>query len=127
MKKALGARLILVAASAAVLLAGAVLLSTRLHPLAYAGDYLATPLLADDFSLTGSEQKLYHLSDQLGCRAGEVQVAMITVDPQSDSPQVFQAYFRKIGGRILGLTGAPTAITETVSHYGISFHLIVGI
>ena len=105
-----------------MLLAGAILLSTRLHPHAHAGNYLAMPLLAYDFNFTGSDQKLYHLSDQLGSRAGEVQVAMITVDPQIDSPQVFQAYFRKIGGRILGLTGAPAAITETASHYGIFFH-----
>ena len=96
--------MILVAAAADVLLAGAVLLSTRLHPLAYAGDYLAMPLLAYDFNLIGSYQKLYHLSDQLGSRAGEVQVAMITVDSQMDSPQVLQAYFRKIGGLILGLS-----------------------
>ena len=152
MKKGLGARLIIIAAAAGVLLAGAVLLSNRLRPHAYAGNALATPLPAYDFSLTGSDQKSYHLSDlhgklvllyfgytacpdecptttailervidQLGSRAGEVQVMMITVDPQKDTPPVLQAYFAKFGGRILGLTGDPGAITQTAKHYGVFF------
>ena len=152
MKKGAGARLILIAAVAAVLLAGAVLLSARLRPHAYAGNYLATALPAYDFTLTGSDQKIYHLSDlrgklvllffgytscpdecptttailervldQLSSRAGEVQVVMITVDPQTDTPQVLQAYFAKFGGRILGLTGAPAVIAQTARQYGVFY------
>ena len=152
MKKSSGARLIFITAAAGVLLAGAVLLSTRLRPHTYAGNPLATPLPAYDFSLIGSDQKLHHLSDlhgrlvllffgytscpdecptttailegvldQLGSRAGEVQVVMITVDPHKDSPQVLQAYFAKFGGRILGLTGDLGTITQTAKQYGIFF------
>jgi len=152
MKKGLGVRLVLIAVAAGILLAGGVLLSTRLHPYAYAGNSLAKPLPAYDFSLTGSDQKLYHLSDlhgklvllffgytscpdecptttailesvldQLGSRAGEVQVVMVTVDPQKDSPQVLQAYFTKFGGRILGLTGDLGTITQTAKQYGVFF------
>jgi protein SCO1/2 len=152
MKQGLGVKLMLIAAAAAVLLAGAVLLSTRLRPHAYAGDRLATPLPAYDFNLTGSDQKPYHLSDlrgrlvllffgftscpdecptttaileqvlnQLGSRAGEVQVMMITVDPQTDTPQVLQAYFAKFGGRILGLTGDLAAISATARQYGVFY------
>jgi protein SCO1 len=152
MKKTLGARLIFIAAAAGVLLAGAVLLSNRLRPHAYAGNALATPMPAYDFSLTGSDQKVYHLSDlrgklvllyfgytscpdecptttaileavidQLGSRAGEVQVVMITVDPQKDTPQVLQDYFAKFGGRILGLTGDMGTITQTAKQYGVFF------
>jgi protein SCO1/2 len=115
MKQGLGVKLMLIAAAATVLLAGAVLLSARLRPHAYAGDRLATPLPAYDFNLTGSDQKQYHLNDwrgrlvllffgytscpdecptttaileqvidQLGSRAGEVQVVMIS----GDYPQV---------------------------------------
>jgi protein SCO1/2 len=152
MKKGSGTGLIYIAAAAALLLAGAVFLSSRLQPHAYAGNFLATSLPAYNFSLTGSDQKLYHLSDlrgklvllyfgytscpdecptttailesvldQLGSRAGEVQVVMITVDPQKDTPQVLQAYFAKFGGRILGLTGDLAAITQTTKQYGVFF------
>ena len=144
--------MIFIAAAAGVLLAGAVLLSNRLRPHAFAGTSLATPLPAYDFSLTGSDQKPYHLSDlrgrlvllyfgytscpdecptttailervldQSGSRAGEVQVVMITVDPQKDSPQVLQAYFAKFGGRILGLTGDLGTINKTAKQYGVFF------
>jgi protein SCO1/2 len=157
MKKGSGIRLILFAAAAAILLAGAVLLSNRLRPYAYAGTHLAPPLPAYDFSLTGSDQKLYHLSDlrgklvllffgytscpdecptttailervldQLGSRAGEVQVMMITVDPQKDTPQVLQAYFAKFGGRILGLTGDPAEIAQTAKQYGVFYQKQAG-
>jgi protein SCO1/2 len=150
MKK--GAWLILFAAAAAVLLAGAVLLSNKMQPHTFAGNPLATPLPAYDFGLTGSDQKAYHLSDlrgklallffgyttcpdecptttailegvldQLGSRAGEVRVVMITVDPQKDTPQVLQAYFAKFGGRILGLTGDLETITQTAKQYGVFF------
>ena len=152
MKKGLGIRLILIAVAAGALLAGAVLLSARLHPHAYAAKPLATPLPAYDFALTGSDLKPYHLSDlrgrlvllffgytscpdecptttaileqvigRLGSQAGEVQVAMITVDPHKDTPQVLQAYFEKFGGRILGLTGDLAVITETARQYGVFF------
>jgi protein SCO1/2 len=152
MKKGSGTRLIFFGVAAAVLLTGAVIFSNRLRPHAYAGSPLATPLPAYDFSLTGSDQKLYHLSDlrgklvllffgytscpdecpttaailesvldQLGSRTGEVQVVMITVDPQKDTPQVLQAYFAKFGGRILGLTGDLATITQTAKQYGVFF------
>ena len=152
MKQGLGVKLMLIAAAAAVLLAGAVLLSARLRPHVYVGDLLATPLPAYGFSLTGSDQKPYHLSDlrgrlvllffgytscpdecptttaileqvldQLGSRAGEVQVVMITVDPQKDTPQVLQAYFAKFGGRILGLPGDLAAISATARQYGVFY------
>jgi len=66
MKIGLLARLILLAALAGLLLASALLLSVRLRPHVFAGTQLATPQPAYDFSLTGSDQKPYQLTDLRG-------------------------------------------------------------
>jgi protein SCO1/2 len=59
--------------------------------------------------------------DRLGEKAGEVQVVMITVDPQRDTPQKLSEYLAHFNPGFLGLTGSPEQIVQVAADYGIYY------
>lgn len=50
----------------------------------------------------------------------QIQVMMITVDPDRDTPEVMRAYLDRIDPSFIGLTGSLTTITEIGSYLGVS-------
>ena len=54
--------------------------------------------------------ELTQLMKLLGDRASQVQVLMISVDPERDTPDVLRAYISGFDPRFLGLTGSPEQI-----------------
>lgn len=59
--------------------------------------------------------------DLLGRRSTQVQVILISVDPEKDTPQRLQAYLQLIDPRLLGLTGTPDQILQIATQYGVYF------
>ena len=51
--------------------------------------------------------KLAAALDELGSKGEDVRVALITVDPERDAPQVLAKYLEPFGPRFVGLTGTP--------------------
>ncbi|HXV07960.1 MAG TPA: SCO family protein [Burkholderiales bacterium] len=58
---------------------------------------------------------------RLGADAQRVQVVMITVDPERDTPEVLKQYVTALDPGFLGLTGDPQAIAETAREFKV-FH-----
>jgi protein SCO1 len=54
--------------------------------------------------------KLAKAKAALGGRAGDVEIAFVTVDPHRDTPPVLHAFLQKLGGGFVGLTGTPQQI-----------------
>src|SRR6185437_5723591 len=59
--------------------------------------------------------------DELGADASKVQVIMITVDPQRDTPDRLNSYVQKFDPSFVGLTGTVDQIEPIASSYGIFF------
>lgn len=57
----------------------------------------------------------------LGDKADEVQVIMISVDSERDSPEKMAEYVAHFNPDFLGLTGIPEKIAETAALYGIFY------
>ena len=53
----------------------------------------------------------------LGDQASRVQVLMISVDPERDTPEVLRAYVSGFDSRFLGLTGTPGQIKDVASAF----------
>jgi protein SCO1 len=61
--------------------------------------------------------KLLEISEVLrasGERGRNLRALFITVDPERDTPEVLKSYLGSFDERIIGLTGAPAAIQDTV-------------
>lgn len=62
--------------------------------------------------------KLAHLTQHaLGARGDDVEIVMVTVDPQRDTPGVLHAFMARFGRPIVGLTGSPQAIDAVEAAY----------
>jgi len=57
----------------------------------------------------------------LGDKADQVQVAMISVDPQRDTPEVLRDYLAAFHPSFIGLTGTLEEITAAAAPFGIYF------
>ena len=57
----------------------------------------------------------------LGDRADEVQVVMVTVDPQRDTPEVLREYLSYFDPSFLGLTGTEEEVLAAATPLGIYF------
>ncbi|MEZ4590161.1 MAG: SCO family protein [Chloroflexota bacterium] len=57
----------------------------------------------------------------LGNRAEDVQVMMITVDPERDTAEVLQAYLAHFDDSFIGLTGTPEDLIAVTAPMGIFF------
>ncbi len=58
----------------------------------------------------------------LGTKANNVQVVMITVDPKRDTPQVISQYVKRFDPNFVGLSGTLDQISPIAANYAISFH-----
>jgi protein SCO1/2 len=63
---------------------------------------------------------------QLGADARRVQVVMITVDPERDTPEVLKQYVTALDPAFLGLTGDARAIAETAREFKIFYQKTAG-
>jgi protein SCO1/2 len=64
--------------------------------------------------------RLAYTTAALGPRAGDVEIAFVTVDPQRDTPLVLQRFVRRFarpGDEIVGLTGTPLQISAAQAAY----------
>lgn len=57
----------------------------------------------------------------LGQRADEIQVLMVTVDPERDTEAVLGEYLAHFDPTFIGLTGTPDQIAEVATYYGIFY------
>jgi protein SCO1/2 len=56
--------------------------------------------------------------ETLGRRAEDVQILLVTVDPERDTPEALAEYVRAFGARIDGLTGDPETLARIRADYG---------
>ena len=62
----------------------------------------------------------------LGKQAEDVQVIMISVDPERDTPEVMGNYMRQFDARFIGLSGSPDEIARIATLYGIFYEKTEG-
>jgi protein SCO1/2 len=62
----------------------------------------------------------------LGNRAKDVQVMMVTVDPERDTVPVMADYVTHFDARFIGLTGTPDQIAQIATSYGVAYSRHVG-
>jgi len=55
--------------------------------------------------------------ENLGADAEKVQVALITVDPERDTPEVISNYVNAFDERFIGLTGSPAQLHKTAQSF----------
>lgn len=62
--------------------------------------------------------KLTHLRSELGDAGRNLEIAMVTVDPQRDTPAVLHRFVGHFDGPVVGLTGSPgqVAVVEGAYH-----------
>src|SRR5579862_4108253 len=71
--------------------------------------------------------KLVRLSDGLGARAGDVEIVMVTVDPQRDTPPAMHRFLARFDSpRVVGLTGSPAQIDAVERAYHVWAQRIPG-
>ncbi len=61
--------------------------------------------------------KLARLRRTLGAGAGNVRIAMVSVDPRRDTPAVLHRFVGQFDGPVVGLTGAPADVATVESAY----------
>lgn len=67
----------------------------------------------------------YALS-QLGEQAKEVQMIMVSIDPERDTPDILAEYVQRFDPSFLGITGTPDEIKATASAFGIAYYKEAG-
>ena len=65
--------------------------------------------------------KLARARDLLGNEADDVQVVMITVDPERDTVEVLEDYAANFDNSFIGLTGDPADIDRIATTYGVYY------
>ncbi len=65
--------------------------------------------------------KLDRAMDILGDRAEDVQVIMVSVDPERDTPEVLQQYMAHFNPTFIGVTGDTDAIDRVATVYGVYY------
>ncbi len=58
--------------------------------------------------------------DNLGDRAQNVRVAMVSTDPARDTPQALKNFMEHFGSSFLGLTGTPAELQKVWNAYGVT-------
>jgi len=69
---------------------------------------------------------LHRARELLGRRAQDVQVMMITVDPERDSVATLAEYIPHFDPTFMGLTGTPEQIAEIATYYGVFYERQAG-
>jgi protein SCO1/2 len=57
----------------------------------------------------------------LGKQANDVNVVMVTVDPDRDTPAVLAEYMQHFDPRFIGLTGSVKEVREAATYFGVTF------
>ena len=68
--------------------------------------------------------KLARARAMLGDDADDVQVVMVTVDPERDTPEVLREYAARFDPTFLGLTGDPADIDRIATIYGVYYQAV---
>jgi len=76
----------------------------------YCPDLCPTTLAAVDQAL-----------NRMGDGADEVQVVMVSVDPDRDSPEALGTYLANFNDDFIGLTGSPEDLIQVATVYGVAF------
>lgn len=58
---------------------------------------------------------------ELGPQADDVQLIMVSVDPERDSPAILTEYVQRFDPRFLGVTGTLDEVTAVATGYGVTF------
>jgi protein SCO1/2 len=56
---------------------------------------------------------------KLGTKANDIQIVLVSVDPDRDTPEVMKAYTASFGPWLLGLTGPEQPLTQLRETYGV--------
>lgn len=59
--------------------------------------------------------------EMLGKQADNVQVLMVTVDPERDTQEILADYMSHFDSSFIGLTGKPEQIAEVATYYGVYY------
>lgn len=65
--------------------------------------------------------ELKKATDLLGAQSDDVQIMMITVDPERDTVEILAEYLAHFDPSFLGLVGTPDEIAQIATNYGIFF------
>lgn len=65
--------------------------------------------------------KLNRARDMLGDQKDRVQVVMVSVDPERDTPDVLEEYMARFDESFIGLTGDPGDIDRVATVYGVYY------
>lgn len=63
--------------------------------------------------------KLSRVTEGLGRKADDVQILLVTVDPERDTPEVLGEYVQRFGPRVSGLTGDSASLARAYEGYGV--------
>jgi protein SCO1/2 len=65
--------------------------------------------------------RLAQVMKRLGSDAGRVQVLMVTLDPERDSPEVLRRYVRSFDARFEALTGTATQLRRAAQNFSVVY------
>lgn len=71
----------------------------------------------------GTLSKLARVREKLGDRANDVQVMMISVDPERDTPERLKTYMTQFDESFIGLTGDEETLTQVAADFGIFYQI----
>jgi protein SCO1 len=60
----------------------------------------------------------------LGNKADDVQVLMVTVDPERDTQEVMAEYLNHFDSSFIGLVGTPDQVAEVATYYGVYYEKV---
>lgn len=71
-------------------------------------------------------QELKTATNELGAKADQVQILMITVDPERDTPEVLKTYLAHFNPSFIGLSGTAEEVQAATAAMGIFYELHEG-
>jgi len=70
--------------------------------------------------------EMAHAMELLGDDAGKVQVLMITVDPERDTPEILDSYVKAFNPHFVGLTGSADQLAATAKSFRAYYSKVPG-
>jgi len=70
--------------------------------------------------------KLDRAMDIIGDKAEDVQVIMVSVDPERDTPEILKAYMAHFNPTFIGVTGDTNTIDRIATTYGVYYEAAEG-
>jgi len=70
--------------------------------------------------------RMASLLDQLGADADKVNVILVSVDPERDTPEVLASYLQAFDPRITGLTGTAEQLADFAKRYRVFYEKVQG-